>query len=723
MKRRVHIVALSPALRGAIAAAIFCAISYLIFGRGLHGAFTTRFIGSGTDPSAFFWFLAWWPYALGHHLNPMFTDLLWAPHGISLAWGTPIPLPAAAAAPITLTAGPIAAYNVLCLIAAPAAAFSAYLLCAWITKKFWPSVLGGAIFGFSAYMFGQTLAHVDIVMVFPIPLMVLVALKYFAGEIRTRAATVTIALLMAAQFLCFPELYATTAMFAAIAFVIALWLWPDRGRVVHLAGVCAAALGLSALILSPYLYAMLMAGIPRGTYYPPGPFAADLLGLIVPERFTWLGNFAWIRGVSDHFAGNWIEHGACFGFPLLIVAEAWRRSNWTRPECKIAVAVLAAIVIAALGPALMVAGRPTFPMPWAIATHLPLIANALPGRFAMYAFLILAIIAASWFASSTSRREVKALALAGVILMMLPRMDAVFWSTQAYQPAMFADGSWRKVIAPDSVILPLPFERNGSSMLWQASAKMGFRMASGYTSITPESFRRYPAARFFLGSFDLPEVAEQVKAFVAQHDIAAIVIDDRDPDLERWCQVLEKVGLGAIEMDGARVYAVPPGAFAAYRDISVVNLEARALALRSGVLIRAIAAWLDAGGKPAAISPEALKAAGLLPADWSYDRGADGYRDYALTPVGRARLALVMGGTYVAMKPLIERLRPYAAAIYLPYPTLWQPDIHYPADTRVKVVFEFDSHEIKEAAQTFGTPQAEQAAGFWPRTESLSSAK
>ncbi|MFZ0659899.1 MAG: hypothetical protein WAM05_14330, partial [Candidatus Binataceae bacterium] len=317
--------------RSALALLIYCALSLLIFGRGLDAGLSTHYIGVSTDPTAFFWFLAWWPYALSHRLNSLFTTLLWAPAGTSLAWATPIPLPAIVVAPITRLVGPVAAYNLLCLAATPAAAFCTYILCRWITGKFWPAILGGLIFGFSPYMLGQILAHVDLVMVFPVPLAILAMLKYLAGEIRTRTYTAAIAALMVVQFLCFPEIFATTVMFAVIAFAIALRVSPERSRLLAMIAPSAAALAVALAILSPYLYAMLSAGAPRDAIYPPSLYSADLLNLVVPARFNWLGTVAPIRAISDRFPGFWIEHGACFGIPLLVVAAAYCRRNWRLP--------------------------------------------------------------------------------------------------------------------------------------------------------------------------------------------------------------------------------------------------------------------------------------------------------------------------------------------------------------------------------------------------------
>ena len=60
--------------------------------------------------------LVWWPYAIAHHLNPFVTQLIFAPVGFNLTWSTSIPLLSLLALPLTSTMGPIAAFNLLCVV-------------------------------------------------------------------------------------------------------------------------------------------------------------------------------------------------------------------------------------------------------------------------------------------------------------------------------------------------------------------------------------------------------------------------------------------------------------------------------------------------------------------------------------------------------------------------------------------------------------------------------
>ena len=140
---------------GLLAFAIYLTFSLLIFGRALLGHFRDLHIGMSPDPSLFTWFVVWWPYALVHRLSPLFTDLIWAPNGFNLAWTTGVPLPSFLIWPLTATVGPVAAFNVLCLASLPLSGWSAFVLCRYICRCWWPSLVGGYIFGFSAYMLCQ----------------------------------------------------------------------------------------------------------------------------------------------------------------------------------------------------------------------------------------------------------------------------------------------------------------------------------------------------------------------------------------------------------------------------------------------------------------------------------------------------------------------------------------------------------------------------------------
>ena len=155
-----------------LALAIYFAIAVLLLDRGLVGH-PGYYIGRDTDPPQTMWFFNWWRFSLAHGLNPFVSDWVWAPLGSNLAWATFVPLPAWFSIPLQVTVGEPATYNLIITLALPLAAFSAFLLCRHVTRAFWPSVLGGYIFGFSPYMLGQVLGHLVQTAIFPVPLIAL----------------------------------------------------------------------------------------------------------------------------------------------------------------------------------------------------------------------------------------------------------------------------------------------------------------------------------------------------------------------------------------------------------------------------------------------------------------------------------------------------------------------------------------------------------------------
>ena len=129
----------------------YLGLSLLFFGRGLVRDFSSYHIGTGPDPGQSIWYLAWWAHAITHRLNSLLPDVLFVPCGANLAWATDVPLATLFAMPLTLTIGPVAAYNVL-MLAPPLAGWAAFVLCRYLARSWRAGWLGGFIFGFSPYV-------------------------------------------------------------------------------------------------------------------------------------------------------------------------------------------------------------------------------------------------------------------------------------------------------------------------------------------------------------------------------------------------------------------------------------------------------------------------------------------------------------------------------------------------------------------------------------------
>jgi len=139
----------------AIAFVLCVTISVAVFGVLLVGSPVRVYVGYDTDPSVMMWFLTWWPHALTHNPNPFLTKFSWAPIGYNLAWATSIPGPSLLASTITRRFGPVASYNLLCLMVPAFNATAAFLLCTRLSRRFIVTLAGGYISEFSPSVVGH----------------------------------------------------------------------------------------------------------------------------------------------------------------------------------------------------------------------------------------------------------------------------------------------------------------------------------------------------------------------------------------------------------------------------------------------------------------------------------------------------------------------------------------------------------------------------------------
>ena len=194
------------------------------------GHLNSVYVSGGGDADFFRWALGWVPWAIEHGRNPMFTDRVFAPAGVSLTWTAVIPGPALVMWPITKVFGSLVSYNLLMLLAPALAAWAAYLVCNRLTHAFWPSVVGGYLFGFSTYMIGQMASHVNLVLMFPVPLAVYLVIRRLEGSLGLVAFCGWLFLTLLALFSISTELFATTALFGGVAFLLAMAFEPSAGR-------------------------------------------------------------------------------------------------------------------------------------------------------------------------------------------------------------------------------------------------------------------------------------------------------------------------------------------------------------------------------------------------------------------------------------------------------------------------------------------------------------
>jgi hypothetical protein len=683
---------------GIAALIIYAALSAVFFGRSLPGAFAANHLGRGNDPSFLMWALVWWPYAIAHRLNPFLCRIVWAPTGFNLAWSGSIPLASIIAAPITARLGPVAAYNVLCLFAPALAAWCAFLLCVYVTKRWLPAMIGGFVFGFSSYVLGQLAGgHLNLLFVFPAPLIVLLVLLKLDSRIRCLMFVRLAALAFAVEFLLSIELAATLVLFGAIAIAI-VFIFADpnaRSRIGALLVPLAWAGIAASAILSPYFYYLFSFGVPQGAINSPGAFSADFLNFVIPTRTVEFGEAALFHTVAARFPGNFGETGAYLGIPILATIVLHGFSHWRDYTSRMLVVTFAVICMLALGPRLHVGGWTAFGMPWKLFTHVPILKSALPVRFMNYAFLAAAVIVSIWLADKMTNFVLRCVLGILVVLLSFPNLCAAIWTAPSDLPAFFSAGTYTQYLHAGETVIALPYAITGNSMLWQAESRMYFRMAGGYTGITPREFERWPIVGAFSSTTYIPHAAIQLRAFMAAHDADAVIIDDRH--LAQWVSLLSTLDSSPVRVGGVSLYRVALHDLAQYRGLNELELERRNNDARFTTLVAAAQKYLDQGRDPAALTPMHAQELGLLPQNWVNDPDVRTRNGLYLGPWNRGQIAVGVVGSYDALQPLIAKYRDGARHIFFPYPKeLGDPP---KADTFMRqLVIVFDRPALAHAA-------------------------
>jgi hypothetical protein len=496
------------------------------------------------DASQFMWFFGWWPHALLHGLNPFVTYLMFVPEGFNLQWATSMPLPSLLLAPVTLTAGPSVSWNVIQLASPVLSGWTAFLLCRHLTGRLWPSVAGGYVFGFSPYVLAHLTGGPYLGLVPLVPLFVLLVLRRLDGRTSPRRFVLAMMAALTAQYLISIEVLATATLFGGVALVAAFALLKEhRAALLGVAKLLVAAYAAMAILVSPFLYYFFF-----GDQYPPGAtyFRADLASFVLPPSTLEITKS---HSPDEVFRGAVLE--AYLGVPLiaLILAFAWqqrrRRSTWLLLICLVVPA------IAMLGEELIVRGELTgIPMPWSLLQQVPVLEHAIPVRFALFVTLPAAVIVALWLVRGGPARWALALL---VVATFLPNVGNAAWETGITNPAFFQTGEYREYLESEDHVLTIPVW--GPNQRWQADTKFAFKLAAGYAGNPfPPSYSRYPIWRTFLSGQLTPSYARELRRFVRDKGVTAIVVDNRSPG--PWVELFGTLGVRPLDTGGVLFYRV-----------------------------------------------------------------------------------------------------------------------------------------------------------------------
>ncbi|HEY4346959.1 MAG TPA: hypothetical protein VGM80_05170 [Gaiellaceae bacterium] len=484
-----------------------------------------QYVGFGVDPQIFIWSFDWWPHAILHGQNPFYTHEIWAPSGVNLTWTTSVPGLALVFAPLTLLLGPEVSYDIAATLMPAFAAWTAFLLCRHVTRSFWPSLVGGYLFGFSSYELSQSEGHLHMTSVFLVPLVALVVLRYLEGGLDRRGLALRLGSLFGFEVLLSTEVALTMSLALAVSLLLAAALVPERRpRIVSLVTPLAAAAGFAAILISPFLYYAL-TGYVASPLSPPRAYIADVLNTFIPTDLS-LASFGATGPIVRRFPGNGSEWGSYLGLPVLVILGLYGWRRWRTPAGRFLLAAIGLATVLSLGDELTVGGHRLVWLPWRLVVDAPLIDNVLPVRLVLYAWLAAAVVVSVWATARTGWTRYVLPALA--VIAILPNPASGAWSTTFHVPDFFTNTAYRGCLARGETVLPLPVSRSGDSMLWQVADAYRFQMAGGNIAPNaPASFLTSPEVNIVAAGYPVPpNLANELRTYIDTKGVTTVILDE-----------------------------------------------------------------------------------------------------------------------------------------------------------------------------------------------------
>ncbi|HLY21606.1 MAG TPA: hypothetical protein VKT83_03975 [bacterium] len=454
----------------------------------------TAYIGgergpAAQDPLSFMWFLAWIPYALAHHLNPLLTNWIFSDSGANLAWNTAVPFVGLVMSPVTVSAGPILSYNLALILSLIVSAWSAYFAAVRVFGcGFLPALLAGAVYGFSPFQTAHAVGHLHMTTAFTPPLFLLVLHDVLIAQRRPAWNNgAKLAALALIQYFISAEVLLMECVFAAIGTLVLLVacrhaVTSQRVRYV------LRSLTLAFLIAFPVLsYPLYLTFL--GRWQPSHPvhgvadfYAANLLSFILPTSPQAIFGSLFL---SASFTGG--EWNTYVGIPLIVLLAVIGRTKRGDATVRFLLTLLIAIVICSLGPSLHIAGNRStgIPLPWRLFQVVPFFRDIAANRFGEYLYLPLGFVLALYIADRSvprHQRVLRAVASLAALAFLFPRIP-LYPATSLDVPDFFRRPRDAQAIESPALIVPFSTDiaaDHASAMLWQAEARMAFKMPEGY---------------------------------------------------------------------------------------------------------------------------------------------------------------------------------------------------------------------------------------------------
>ena len=463
------------------------------------------------------WFLWHFAKAVVAGQNPFYTNLIFYPNQVNLAWSTTDPLAGTLALPLSLTAGPIVAYNLSLILQLALGAFFARLLCLRICRNEAAALIGGIVFGFSPFLLAHALGHLSLVTAFPIPLYVLALARILDAENPSWKDGVLLGLALLLTALAHYNYTVFCLMLTVVILAVDLaldgakrlkkiWLPLGAGAVTFFVGflpILRMLLGNTSDVPSPRS----LENVQK--------YSADVFGFLIPSwNHVLFGRFAQHLDLKIFTAGY---EGTVYIGPVILMLAfvGFARGMATHPRWTLRATVTAFVFyLLSLGPRLRFFGRQSeIPGP-ALLLYESRFTRFLssPARFDVIVMLGVAILCALGCAylldhwSELGRS--KFLPAAVVALLLADLLTVPFPNTSSFDAVLYPDSAtiMRPCELPSAAqtgtVLTLPLQEwpyNVKAMAMQMADDGRYALMDGYVSYGSDSvwsqFQRFPILR------------------------------------------------------------------------------------------------------------------------------------------------------------------------------------------------------------------------------------
>ena len=494
-------------------------------------------------------------HAITHFDFTFVTPLLNAPHGANLAWTAMNYAWALAFSPIADVWGVIAGYNAMVFFSLVTNGVAMYwALRHWVEWRL-AAFIGGALFMFSPFVIGQTLAnHLQLVSVWTLPMIAVLMYRAMVTQDESPIKTgMLLGALLFVQAFTSEEVEAQVILFGVGIGLI--WMWGHRsqvGALKHAVRTVAWSIPLAACGVGIVTYAQLFGGNAiHGLAVGAAAYSADVFDFVLPGHWSAL-TVSMIAKWVQSFTPAPGEATAYIGIPMIAIAAAlwFKRSTFDL----MVFGVAAAAVILMLGPSLTIGGRTSEldVLPMALIGRLPMLENLLPDRISLILDIAMAIIVARFIDKYLRSRP--PILLCGLLLLTIGSWLPVLPS--AIVPPTPTFFQHQVPTTPKPIFLVLPFAQvstTTTSEYWQAVANDDFAMTGGnYGSrpvgvgvftdgptVTRLAFDFYCVATYGRLAYPLNEVGN-FNDYLKEHHVSAIVVGP-EPHEKMMVAVVERL--------------------------------------------------------------------------------------------------------------------------------------------------------------------------------------